>query len=164
MARDYAAVPHEYREEMSDLSDAEFGRLMRALLLYSETGEPMALRGNERFHAKRVMAEEDRHRRSYDELVSARSRAGKASAEARQQRSTDGSKSRNSESDPETEPKQKGPFSYEKRPARAYAAPQKRDKNSWMDEVITARGSEGKDRQASPASRNRDHSWMKDYD
>ena len=135
MARDYAAVPHEYREEMSDLSDAEFGRLIRALLLYSETGEPMALRGNERFHARRVMAEEDRHRRSYDELVNARSRAGKASAAARQQRAAEDNTSNNSETETETKTKRKPPFSYEKRGTRGAAA-QEKDKNAWMDEFI----------------------------
>jgi hypothetical protein len=83
MARDYAAVPHEYREEMSDLSDAEFGRLMRFLLDYSRSGTAAALRGNERFCAKRVMAEEDRHRRSYEELAGARAKAGRAGAAAR---------------------------------------------------------------------------------
>lgn len=140
MARDYAAVPHEYREEMSELSDTEFGRLIRALLLYSETGEPIALRGNERFYVQRVMAEEDRHRRSYDDLVSARSRAGKASAAARQQRSTPfnkaGDTETETETDSDTEVKRKPPFSYEKRGTRGSAAAQRKDKNAWMDEFI----------------------------
>ena len=83
MARDYAAVPHEYLEEMAELDDAEFGRLTRALLKYSRSGEPMKLRGNERFYVNRVMAEEDRHRRSYEALSGERSRAGKAGAAAR---------------------------------------------------------------------------------
>ena len=89
MARDYAAVPHEYLEEMSLLGDAEFGRLIRALLLYSRTGEPMALNGNERFYIERVTAEENRHKRSYEELSERNSRAGRASAAARQQKAAD---------------------------------------------------------------------------
>jgi len=42
MARDYAAMPHEYLEEMAELDDAEFGRLTRALLLcaYAREGVP----------------------------------------------------------------------------------------------------------------------------
>lgn len=83
MARNYAALPYEYLEEMEALNDEEFGRLMRALLLYSATGEPMRLAGNERFYAKRIMAQEDRFRDSYDEISSARSEAGKAGAAAR---------------------------------------------------------------------------------
>ena len=138
MARDYAAVPHEYLEEMQRLSDVEFGRLMRALLAYSRTGEPMALCGNERFHIERVMAEEDRHKRSYEETVNARSRAGRASAAARQQRAAElntGEQTADSKTEPNTEPKtnteRNSSFSYEKRTERAYGAPRKKD-NSWM--------------------------------
>ncbi len=83
MARNYAALPYEYIEEMEALNDEEFGRLMRALLLYSMTGEPMRLAGNERFYAKRVMAQDDRFRDSYNEISSARSEAGKAGAASR---------------------------------------------------------------------------------
>lgn len=83
MARDYAAVPHEYREEMAALSDAEFGRLVRALLDYSASGTPIRLEGNERFYIARVTAEEDRHKRSYEAISGVRSAAGKAGAEAR---------------------------------------------------------------------------------
>lgn len=39
MARNYAALPYDYLEEMEALNDAEFGRLTRALLAYSMTGE-----------------------------------------------------------------------------------------------------------------------------
>ena len=137
MARDYAAVPHEYLEEMQRLNDAEFGRLMRALLAYSRTGEPMALSGNERFHIERVMAEEDRHKRSYEETVNARSRAGRASAAARQQRaaglnSDEQNAYSESESDSEPKTERNSSFSYEKRTERAYGAPQKTKDNSWM--------------------------------
>lgn len=85
MARNYAALPHEYLEEMEALNDAEFGRLTRALLVYSMTGEQIALCGNERFYAKRVMAQEDRFKANYKELSKARSEAGKAGANAKWQ-------------------------------------------------------------------------------
>ena len=83
MARDYAAVPHEYKEEMAELTDAEFGRLIRSLLDYSASGKPMRLDGNERFYVARVTAEEDRHKRSYEAISGVRSAAGKAGAAAR---------------------------------------------------------------------------------
>lgn len=67
MARDYAALPHEYLEEMEELGDAEFGRLCRALLKYSMSGTPIALKGNERFYARRVMRREDYYRHGYEE-------------------------------------------------------------------------------------------------
>ncbi len=87
MARNYAALPHEYLEELDALNDAEFGRLTRALLAYSMTGEPIALCGNERFYAKRVMAQEDRFKASYEDVSSIRSEAGKAGAAVRWQNS-----------------------------------------------------------------------------
>ncbi len=85
MARNYAALPYEYLEEMEALNDAEFGRLTRALLAYSMTGEKIALCGNERFYAKRVMSQEDRFKASYEDVSAARSEAGKAGAAARWQ-------------------------------------------------------------------------------
>lgn len=83
MARNYAALPYEYLEEMEQLNDAEFGRLTRALLAYSMTGEPIALCGNERFYAKRVMAQEDRFQESYTEASEKRREAGKKGASQR---------------------------------------------------------------------------------
>ena len=53
-ARDYAALPHEYMEEMAALDDAEFGRLVRALLEYSRSGTPMALLRSLVLRAKRT--------------------------------------------------------------------------------------------------------------
>lgn len=85
MARNYAALPFDYLKEMEALNDAEFGRLTRALLVYSMTGEKIALCGNERFYANRVMAQEDRFKASYVEISDARSEAGKAGAAARWQ-------------------------------------------------------------------------------
>ena len=85
MARNYAALPYDYLEEMEALNDAEFGRLTRALLVYSMTGEQIALCGNERFYAKRVMAQEDRFKSSYEDISATRSEAGKAGAAARWQ-------------------------------------------------------------------------------
>lgn len=83
MARNYAALPFEYLEEMEALNDAEFGRLTRALLIYSMTGEPIALCGNERFYAKRVMLQEDRFKASYEDSANKKSEAGKKGAAKR---------------------------------------------------------------------------------
>lgn len=69
MARNYAALPYEYLEDMEALSDAEFGRLCRSLIIYSATGEPIALSGNERFYAKRVMRIEDTFKETYQARV-----------------------------------------------------------------------------------------------
>lgn len=80
MARNYAALSHEYLEEMAELDDAEFGRLTRALLKYSMTGEVVELPGNERFYYRRVLNHEDRHQANYAELAEKRSEAGRKGA------------------------------------------------------------------------------------
>lgn len=83
MARNYAALPHEYLEEMDILSDAEFGRLCRALLQYSMDGKEGQLEGAEKVLWKRVKRQEDRFKESYKEQTQSRRSAGKKGAEKR---------------------------------------------------------------------------------
>lgn len=83
MARDYTAVPHEYLDEMGELSDEEFGRLMRILLKYSQTGEKTPPAGNERFYFKRVLNTEDRYQKSFDKVDEERTAKARAAANAR---------------------------------------------------------------------------------
>lgn len=83
MSRNYAALSHEYLEEMTELDDAEFGRLVRALLKYSMAGEVVELTGNERFYYRRVIMQEDRFQSSYDELAAKRSETAKKAAKKR---------------------------------------------------------------------------------
>ena len=83
MARNYAALPHEYIEEFKELSYEEIGRLVSALLHYSATGEDVKPEGNERFLWRRVVAQEDRFQESYDEIAKSRSEAARKAANAR---------------------------------------------------------------------------------
>ena len=83
MARNYAALPWDYLVEMELLTDAEFGRLCRALLKYSSTGEMEELSGNERVLFPRVKMQEDRFQASYEELSNSRSESGKKGAAKR---------------------------------------------------------------------------------
>lgn len=85
MSRNYAALPHDYLKEMETLTDAEFGRLCRALLKYSSTGEMEELNGNERIVLPRVRMQEDRFQASYADLSDIRSEAGKKGAGKRWQ-------------------------------------------------------------------------------
>lgn len=85
MARDYAALPHKYLEEMDILSDAEFGRLCRALLQYSMDGKEGQLQGAEKVVWKRVKMQEDRFQDSCKELSDSRRAAGKKGAANRWQ-------------------------------------------------------------------------------
>ncbi len=92
MARNYAALPHEYLEEMDILSDAEFGRLCRALLKYSMTGEEGQLEGAEKVLLKRVYMQERRFQESYSDLTESRREAGKRGAAKRWQKMASDSK------------------------------------------------------------------------
>ena len=91
MARNYAALPHEYLEEMDVLSDEEFGRLCRALLHYSMTGEEAQLEGAERVLLKRVYLQEQRFQKSYDEQSNSKREAGKKGAAKRWHKTADDS-------------------------------------------------------------------------
>lgn len=81
--RNYAAVPHDYFFEMLDLNDEEFGRLIRALLIYSMDGVECDLPGNERFFWRRVVNRENGLQEHYNALLKKRSEAGKKGAQAR---------------------------------------------------------------------------------
>lgn len=83
MARNYAALLHEYLDEMELYTDEEFGRLCRALLRYSCTGETQNLSGQERFAWQRMKTQEDRFQASYEEMSSKRREAGKNGAAKR---------------------------------------------------------------------------------
>lgn len=83
MGREYTAVPHEYLEEMDCLSDAEFGRLIRALLDYSMTGREQALSGQEKVYWKRVRNRENRYQESFGEQEKAKTQRAKNAANAR---------------------------------------------------------------------------------
>ncbi len=82
MAKDYTAIPHAYLEECEALTDAEFGGLIRALLRYSRTGEPIEAEGNARFFARRMMNQEDINRRRYSDKAHGRARREAQDSEA----------------------------------------------------------------------------------
>ena len=81
MARNYAALPWEYLEEMDMLSDEQFGRLCRALLCYSAGRDLPDLPGDEKFLWKRVAMQEERFQKNYMSMV--RSEQGKRGAAKR---------------------------------------------------------------------------------
>ena len=83
MARTYAAVPFEYLQTLSSLSDAQFGRLIRWLLNYAATGEVGELKGREKLFQSMVQVQEDRFRTSYDQALAARSDKARKAAQKR---------------------------------------------------------------------------------
>ncbi len=83
MSREYAALPHEYWEEMDSLTDEEWGRLTRALLRYSMTGETGELPGTERLFWVRVKNREDRYQAAFEDAAEKRAARARMGAEAR---------------------------------------------------------------------------------
>ncbi len=114
-AAEYAYLPWEYLEEMEELSDAEFGRLARALIAYSKTGQPMALSGNERFYVRRVQAREDRFQAAYAKKASAQAENGSMGGRPKkpsetQEKPTEPNESQEKPTEPnESQPKPKKP-------------------------------------------------------
>ena len=92
MARNYAALKHDYLLEMEELTDAEFGRLCRELLRYSIDGTESQMKGNERFFWNRVKMQEKRAKESYDELCQTRSESGKKGGRPKKQKEASESK------------------------------------------------------------------------
>ena len=102
MAMNYTPIPHDFLEEMGELSDAEYGRLVRWGQEYMIRGTTTGLSGNERFYAKRMQMQLDRYKANYEEAIEQKRTAGRASAEQRrltamnsaEQRSTEGNKTK----------------------------------------------------------------------
>lgn len=78
-------IYHSYADALDGLTDAEVGRLLRALLQYSATGEVPDLRGNERFVFPLMRGQIDRDKAAYERKCQARAAAGKKGADARWQ-------------------------------------------------------------------------------
>ena len=57
---------HSYLETMTELSDAECGRLFRACLIYSKTGTTQELRGNEKILFPAFKVQIDRDKEAYE--------------------------------------------------------------------------------------------------
>jgi len=89
MARNYVALPHEYRRTMECLSDAEFGRLIRWLLDYSATGKSAPLSGRESILCSTVQLREDQFQASFEEVDKSRSEHARKAATSRWNASAD---------------------------------------------------------------------------
>lgn len=67
MAREYFCVYHSYLRSMRNLSDAECGRLFRALIAYSAGDELINLQGREAIAFDFIAAQIDREAQAYQE-------------------------------------------------------------------------------------------------
>lgn len=67
MAMEYFCCYHSYARKLARLSDQEVGRLFRALLTYSETGETQELTGRENVAFDFIADDIDRAKEKYEE-------------------------------------------------------------------------------------------------
>lgn len=81
----YLKIYTDAEQKYQKLSDAEFGRLIRAGLHYKETGEEIDLTGRESLLWDGLKLDIDRDNEKYDSLCTTRSEAGKRGAAARWQ-------------------------------------------------------------------------------
>ena len=87
MAREFFCAYHSYLQSMRKLTDEECGRLFRALLTYSITGEETELEGREEIVFDIFSQQIDRDKESYDKACQ-QNRKNRASVAGRQQPST----------------------------------------------------------------------------
>lgn len=78
MAREFFQAYHSFLEAMEPLNDAECGRLFKACLIYSMSGEVPELRGNERFVFPSMKGQIDRDLQNYEKKCSAGSAGAKS--------------------------------------------------------------------------------------
>ena len=85
MAWDYAPLLHSYLREMEMLTDEEFGRLCRRLLIHSAGGTPDPPEGREAFYWVRVKETNDRFKLEYERKCRANQENGKKGGRPKKQ-------------------------------------------------------------------------------
>lgn len=82
MGLEYWPCYHSYRKKCEKLTDQELGRLYRALMIYSETGERQELAGRESIAFDFIAVDIDRAKQAYEEKCEKNRANGKKGGEA----------------------------------------------------------------------------------
>ncbi len=140
--REYTALPFEYLEEMDVLSDAEYGRLIRALQKYSMSGQEPELNGTEKVYWKRVRNRENRYREGFEDQDRAKSERALKAANARWSNAKDAnacasitSNARNAKTKANTETKTKA--NTETKRDKAHDAPTRHRYGEYENVLLT---------------------------
>ena len=83
--RDFFPCFHSYLKQFEKLTDEEFGRLIRAVLKYSSTGERTELTGIAGFGFDFMAGDIDRAEAAYQEKCAENSRKGKLGGRPKKQ-------------------------------------------------------------------------------
>ena len=89
MKLDHFRLYHKYRRQITKLTEDEAGRLLFALMAYSETGEAPELSGREEIVFDFIAVEIEREQTAYDKLCEKRSQAGKQGGRPRKNRAVE---------------------------------------------------------------------------
>ena len=87
--REYFPCYHSYLKKCEKLTDQELGRLFRAVLKYSITGERQELAGRESIAFDFMADDIDRANRAYEEKCAALARNGRQGSRPKKQGSDD---------------------------------------------------------------------------
>lgn len=82
----YFCCKHNYCKKIAKLSDQEVGRLFRALITYSATGETQELTGRESIAFDFIAADIDEAKKLHEELCRMNSEKGKRGGRPKKQR------------------------------------------------------------------------------
>lgn len=122
MKLDHFRLYHKYRRQIAKLTEDEAGRLLFALMAYSETGEAPELSGREEIVFDFIAVEIEREQTAYDKLCEKRSQAGKQGGRPRKNRAVEAEATEEAFASSEKQEKAKKPNAFSEKQEEAKKA------------------------------------------
>lgn len=122
MKLDHFRLYHKYRQQITKLTEDEAGRLLFALMAYSETGEAPELSGREEIVFDFIAVEIEREQTAYDKLCEKRSQAGKQGGRPRKNRAVEAEATEEAFASSEKQEKAKKPNAFSEKQEEAKKA------------------------------------------
>lgn len=119
MKLDHFRLYHKYRRQITKLTEDEAGRLLFALMAYSETGEAPELSGREEIVFDFIAVEIEREQTAYDKLCEKRSQAGKQGGRPRKNRAVEAEATEEAFASSEKQEKAKKPNAFSEKQEEA---------------------------------------------
>ena len=122
MKLDHFRLYHKYRRQITKLTEDEAGRLLFALMAYSETGEAPELSGREEIVFDFIAVEIEREQTAYDKLCEKRFQAGKQGGRPRKNRAVEAEATEEAFASSEKQEKAKKPNAFSEKQEEAKKA------------------------------------------
>lgn len=122
MKLDHFRLYHKYRRQITKLTEDEAGRLLFALMAYSETGEAPELSGREEIVFDFIAVEIEREQTAYDKLCEKRSQAGKQGGRPQKNRAVEAEATEEAFASSEKQEKAKKPNAFSEKQEEAKKA------------------------------------------